>query len=94
MCPRNMKQLLHEHCGCRKDLETLHIRSEHLVEFYRAHLQEVVAIHRAMFQKLLFEEASPVDADLAELFQDVGKTYLKIADGIRKSCLSAHSLQD
>jgi hypothetical protein len=30
---------------------------------------------------------------LAELFQDVGKTYLQISEQISKSC-SRHSLQD
>lgn len=64
------------------------------MEFYRAHLREVVAIHRAMFEKLLFEQDALVDANLAELFQDIGKTYLRIAEGIRTKCPSEHSLQD
>ena len=30
----------------------------------RSHLQQVVTIHQAMFQKLLFEEGAPVGLDL------------------------------
>jgi hypothetical protein len=47
-----------------------------------------------MFQKLLFEEDSAVDLDLAELFQDVGKTYLRISERISERCLSQHQHQD
>ena len=54
----------------------------------------MVSIHQAMFQKLLFEEDADVDLELAELFQDVGRTYLKIAEQISERSLSAHSLQD
>lgn len=36
-----------------------------------------------MFEKLLFERAS-VALDLAELFEDAGKTYLEIAQDIAK----------
>lgn len=62
------------------------------MDFYRSHLKQVVAIHQAMFQKLLFEEDSPVGLDLAELFQDVGKTYLRISQRISED--SHHYLQD
>jgi hypothetical protein len=65
-----------------------------VVDFFRSHLQQVVSIHQAMFQKLLFEEKSTVDLDLAELFQDVGKTYLRISERISENCLSPHSLRD
>ena len=44
-----------------------------LVDFFRTYLRQVVAIHQAMFEKLLFEEGAPVGLDLAELFQDVGR---------------------
>jgi hypothetical protein len=64
------------------------------MNFYRSHLQEVVAIHQAMFQKLLFEEGAPVGLDLAELFQDVGKTYLRISEQISENFVSEHFLQD
>ena len=64
-----------------------------VVDFYRLHLRQVVSIHQAMFQKLLFEEDLPVGVDLAELFQDVGKAYLQISERISENC-SHHSLQD
>jgi hypothetical protein len=54
----------------------------------------VVSIHRAMFEKLLFEENSAVGLDLAELFEDAGKTYLKIAEGISERCLSHMPIED
>lgn len=64
------------------------------MDFYRAHLRQVVTIHQAMFQKLLFEEEGDVQIDLAELFKDVGKTYLRISERISESRVSEHSLQD
>jgi hypothetical protein len=64
------------------------------VDFYRSHLRQIVSIHHAMFQKLLFEEQSAVDLDLAELFQDVGKTYLRISERINETFLSRQILQD
>ena len=63
------------------------------MDFYRSHLRQVVAIHQAMFQKLLFDEDAVTEMALAELFQDVGKTYLRISEQINESC-SRHSLQD
>ncbi len=64
------------------------------MDFYRSHLKQVVSIHRAMFEKLLFEEDSAVGLDLAELFEDAGKTYLKIAERISERCLSHQPIQD
>lgn len=64
-----------------------------VVDFYRLHLRQVVSIHQAMLQKLLFEEDSPIGPDLAELFQDIGKAYLQISERISEDC-SHHSLQD
>jgi hypothetical protein len=54
----------------------------------------VVAIHQAMFEKLLFDDGASVGLDLAELFHDASKTYLQIAERINETCLSQHSLQD
>lgn len=52
-----------------------------LVEFFRSYLKQVVTIHSAMFDKLLFQgEGIPVE--LAELFEDAGNTYLDIAERI------------
>jgi hypothetical protein len=64
------------------------------VDFYRSHLKQVVSIHQAMFAKLLFEEDSAVGPELAELFQDVGRTYLQISKRINENCSSYRSLQD
>jgi len=64
------------------------------VDFLRSHLRQVVTIHQSMFQKLLFEEDDVVGMDLAELFKDVGKTYLRISERISESRVSEHSLQD
>ena len=46
-----------------------------------------------MFQRLLFDEDAVTETALAELFQDIGKTYLRISEQISESC-SRHSLQD
>jgi hypothetical protein len=64
------------------------------VDFFRDHLKEMVTIHQAMFEKLLFEEDSAVGQDLAELFKDVGKTYVQISERISERCSPLHSVQD
>jgi len=64
------------------------------VDFSRTYIKQVVAIHQAMFEKLLFDKDAAVSLDLAELFHDAGKTYLQIAERINETCLSQHSLQD
>jgi hypothetical protein len=56
------------------------------VDFFRSHLKQVVSIHGAQFEKLLFDEDSDVGPELAELFQDAGKTYLQIAERISARC--------
>lgn len=57
------------------------------MDFSRAYLRQVVSIHQAMFERLLFDEDAAVGQDLAELFQDAGKTYLRIAERISEDCL-------
>jgi hypothetical protein len=64
------------------------------VDFSRNYMKQVVVIHQAMFEKLLFDEDAAVSLDLAELFHDAGRTYLKIAERINETYLSQHSLQD
>lgn len=64
------------------------------MDFFRSHLKQVVSIHRVMFEKLLFEDDSAVGLELAELFEDAGRTYLKIAEGISERCLSHQPVQD
>jgi hypothetical protein len=64
------------------------------VNFSRIYLKQVVAIHQAMFERLLFAEDAVVSLELAELFRDASKTYLQISERINETCLSHHSLQD
>ena len=64
------------------------------MNFSRTYMKQVVAIHQAMFEKLLFDEDGAVSLELAELFQDAGKTYLQISERISETYLSHHSLQD
>jgi len=64
------------------------------VDFSRAYLRQVVAIHQAMFEKLLFDDDASVGLDLAELFHDASRTYRQIAERISETSLSQHSLQD
>lgn len=64
------------------------------MDFSRTYLKQVVAIHQAMFEKLLFKEDGAVGLELAELFHDAGKTYQQIAERINETCLSQHSFQD
>ena len=60
------------------------------LDFSRTYLKQVVSIHQAMFEKLLFDDDGTVGQDLAELFQDAGKTYLQIAARINEDCLQVH----
>lgn len=64
------------------------------MDFSRIYLKQVVVIHQAMFERLLFAEDATVSLDLAELFHDAGKTYLQIAERINETYLSEHSMQD
>jgi len=57
-------------------------------------MKQVVAIHQAMFEKLLFDKDAAVNLDLAELFHDAGKTYLQISERISETYLVQESLQD
>jgi hypothetical protein len=70
------------------------IRTGIVVDFFRSHLMQVVSIHRVMFERLLFEEDSTVSPELAELFEDAGKTYLKIAERISARCHSRQPVED
>lgn len=64
------------------------------VDFSRTYMKQVVAIHHAMFERLLFDEDAAVSLDLAELFYDAAKTYLQISERINETCLFQQSLQD
>ena len=64
------------------------------MDFFRTNLKQTVSIHRAQFEKLLFEEDSDVGPELADLFRDAGKTYLQIAERISARCESRQTAQD
>jgi hypothetical protein len=64
------------------------------VDFFRTNLKQTVSIHRAQFEKLLFEEDTDVGPELADLFRDAGKTYLQIAERISARCESRQAAQD
>jgi predicted amidohydrolase len=57
---------------------------------FRSHLEEVVTLHAAMFNKLLFE-ADGVPLELAELFEDVANTYMGLSERISEHHLQRHS---
>lgn len=54
-----------------------------ILEFFRSYLQQVVTIHHAMFEKLLFQ-SDDVPVELAELFEDAGNVYLDISEQISR----------
>jgi hypothetical protein len=64
------------------------------VDFFRTNLKQTVSIHRAQFEKLLFEEDTEVGPELADLFRDAGKTYLQIAERISARCESRQAAED
>jgi hypothetical protein len=64
------------------------------VDFSRTYMKQVVVIHQAMFEKLLFDKDAAMSLDLAELFHDAGRTYLQISERINETCLSQQPLQD
>jgi hypothetical protein len=59
----------------------LHIVPSLDVERFRAELMQVVTLHQAMFQKLLFEHPA-LPLELAELFEDAGNVYLGFSEAI------------
>ncbi|WP_112664020.1 hypothetical protein [Microvirga flavescens] len=54
-----------------------------ITEYFRSYLQQVVTLHTAMFEKLLFE-GEGVPLELAELFEDAGNTYITLSERISK----------
>lgn len=49
---------------------------------FRSHLQQIVALRTAMFEKLLFDSDSDVPVELADLFEDTGNVYLRLSESI------------
>jgi hypothetical protein len=60
-----------------------HADMDTVVDYFRSHLQQVVTLHTAMFQRLLFE-GEGVPLELAELFDDAGNTYISLSESISK----------
>ena len=54
-----------------------------IMDYFQSYLQQVVTLHSATFQKLLFE-ADGVPLEMAELFEDVGNTYIGISESISR----------
>jgi hypothetical protein len=63
-----------------------------IMDFFRAYLQQVVTLHTATFQKLLFE-GEGVSLELAELFEDAGNTYINISESISRHHLQRRASQ-
>ena len=53
------------------------------VEHFRSRLKQVVTIHHAMFEKLLFE-GQILPRELGGLLRDAGMTYLKFSQEIEQ----------
>jgi hypothetical protein len=53
------------------------------IEHFRVRLKQVVTIHHAMFEKLLFE-GQILPFELGGLLEDAGKTYLRFSQEIEQ----------
>jgi len=63
-----------------------HADAAAIMDFFRSYLEQVVTLHTAAFQKVLFE-GEGVTLELAELFEDAGNTYIRISESISRHCL-------
>jgi hypothetical protein len=52
---------------------------ESIVAFFRRDLRGIVSTHKLMFERLLFQKEQ-LSLQLADLFEDVGNTYLDISE--------------
>jgi hypothetical protein len=74
--------------------ETADSSSVVTVDAMRAGLMQVVTVHSAMFEKLLFQ-GDDLPLDLAELFEDVANTYLGFSENISRLHLARrHEAED
>jgi hypothetical protein len=62
-----------------------------LMEYFRTHLQQVVTLHTAIFEKLLFEEPD-IPLELAEFLEDAANKYLDISEKISRHYRQQHPL--
>jgi len=59
---------------------------------FRKDLRQIVSIHLAMFQKLLFQDEE-LPLELADLFEDVGNSYLGLSEQISEQYLARRRSQ-
>jgi hypothetical protein len=57
-----------------------------IMDHLHTHLKQVVALHTAMFEKLLFQN-DRLPLELAELFEDAANTYLDFSEEISQRAL-------
>jgi hypothetical protein len=65
-------------------MNTINAGNPLVIEYLRSYLQQVVTIHHAMFEKLLFQNDG-ITIELAELFEEAGRAYLDISDQLNRS---------
>jgi hypothetical protein len=66
--------------------------SQEIAMHFRNDLRQIVTIHIAMFQKLLFEDEE-LALELADLFEDVGNSYIGISEQISEQYLERRRSQ-
>ena len=59
-------------------------KRELIMDYFRTQLQDIVSLHTAMFDKLLFDAGQDVPLELAEVFEDTGNRYLAISESISR----------
>jgi len=59
---------------------------------FRKDLRQIVTTHLAMFQKLLFQDEE-LPLELADLFEDVGNSYLGLSEQISEQYLARRRSQ-
>ena len=57
------------------------------MDYYLDYLRQVTEVHHVMFEKLLADEGK-YPRELAELFEDAGRTYLRISERLSERYLS------
>ena len=74
-------------------MNTVNAGNPLVIEYLRSYLQQVVTIHHAMFEKLLFQ-SDTVTIELAELFEDAGHAYLDLSDQISRSYYQSLQIEE
>lgn len=58
-------------------------KRSHVDESILRELRELVSVHNVALQRLLFEQPASMRV-LAELFRDIGNTYIRVCNTLRK----------